>query len=222
MLFQSSIGKKVVMSVTGLVWVGYLVMHMYGNLKVFNGAEAFNHYAESLRSFGAPLLGHGHFLMAFRIVFLVSILLHVWAAVSLMRMAVRARPQRYETYRIVNANYAAITMRWGGAVIAAFLIYHLAHFTWGARFLAPEFVRGAPYQNLVMGFQNPLHAILYLLALVTVGLHLYHGSWSLFQTMGWRTAKYDRPIRSLTAVLSLLIVLGFAVVPVAVLAGWVA
>lgn len=219
MLFRSSIGKKIVMSVTGLIWIGYLVLHMYGNLKAFGGAVAFNHYAEGLRELGAPLLSHGHGLMAARIVFLVSLCLHMWAALTLKRMAMRARPQTYNTYKIVEANYAAITMRWGGAVIAAFLVYHLAHFTWGTPILNVHFVRGEPYQNLVAGFQNPVHLVLYLLALVVVGFHLYHGAWSFFQTMGWRTVRYDRVIRVGTALLAVVVPLGFATVPLSVLAG---
>lgn len=221
MWFRSSIGKKLIMSITGLIWIGYLVLHMYGNLKVFAGAEAFNHYAESLRVLGTPILGHGHALLAARLVFTVSIVLHIWAALALKRMAVRARPQRYETYKIVQANYATVTMRWGGAVIAAFLVYHLAHFTWGASFLQPGFTRGMAFQNLVTGFQNPVHVVLYLAALVVVGLHLYHGSWSFFQTMGWRVERYDRAIRVGTALLALSVPLGFAVVPLSVAAGLV-
>ncbi len=219
LFFRSSIGKKIIMSVTGLIWIGYLVLHMYGNLKAFGGADAFNHYAEGLRSLGAPLLGQGHGLLVARIVFLVSICLHIWAALVLRRMAMQARPQTYSTYKIVKANYAVITMRWGGAVIAAFLVYHLAHFTWGLPFLSSHFVRGEPYQNLVAGFQNPVHLVLYLVALVVVGMHLYHGAWSFFQTMGWRTDRHDRTIRMGTTLLALMVPLGFATVPLSVLAG---
>ncbi len=221
MLFRSSIGKKIIMSVTGLIWIGYLVLHMYGNLKAFGGADAFNHYAEALRELGAPLLGHGHALTAARIIFLVSISLHIWAALTLKRMAMRARPQTYQTFKAVEANYAAVTMRWGGAVIALFLVYHLAHFTWGTPFLNIQFVRGDPYHNLVMGFRNPVHLILYLLALLVVGFHLYHGSWSFFQTMGWRTTRYDRLIRTGTALLAVLVPLGYATVPLSVLVGFI-
>ena len=219
MLFRSSIGKKVIMSVTGLIWIGYLLLHMYGNLKAFGGPEVYNHYAESLRLLGEPLLGIGHALFSARVIFVVSIALHIWAAISLKVMAVRARPQNYDTYRIMEANYATVTMRWGGAVIAAFLLYHVAHFTWGARFLQPDFTRGEPYQNLVAGFNNPIHLALYLFALIVVGLHLYHGAFSFFQTMGWRSASYEGGMRALATILALAIPIGFAVLPLSVASG---
>ncbi len=209
------------MSITGLIWIGYLVMHMYGNLKVFGGPETFNHYAESLRWLGAPLLGKGHALFAARMVFVVSLVLHMWAAIALKRMAAQARPQNYDTYRIVGANYAMVTMRWGGAAIAAFLLYHVAHFTWGSFLLQADFVRGQPYQNLVVGFQNPIHVTLYLGALIVVGFHLYHGAWSFFQTMGWRSEAFNKGTRVLASVLALGIPAGFALIPIAVVAGFV-
>ena len=209
------------MSITGLIWVGYLVLHMYGNLKVFGGPDAFNHYAESLRGLGAPLLGEGHALQAVRVVLVVSIALHIWAAISLKMMASRARPQNYDTYRIVEANYAMVTMRWGGAAIAAFLLYHVAHFTWGLPLLQSGFTRGQPYQNLVAGFDNPIHLALYLFALIVLGLHLYHGAWSFFQTMGWRSASFNQGMRVLASVLALGIPIGFAVIPLSVVTGFV-
>jgi len=209
------------MSVTGLIWIGYLVLHMYGNLKVFGGPDAGNHEAEGLRGLGAPLLGRNHALWAARGVFVVSIALHIWAAVSLKIMAARARPQNYDTYRIVEANYAMVTMRWGGAAIAAFLLYHVAHFTWGSSFLQSDFTRGQPYQNLVAGFQNPVHLTLYLVALIVVGLHLYHGAWSFFQTMGWRHASLDKGLRIAASLLALGIPVGFALIPLSVAVGWV-
>ncbi len=209
------------MSITGLIWIGYLVLHMYGNLKVFGGPDAFNHYAEGLRLLGAPLLGEGHALLAARVVFVVSIALHIWAAIALKMMASRARPQNYDTYRIVEANYAMVTMRWGGAAIAAFLLYHVAHFTWGSSLLQSGFVRGQPYQNLVAGFHNPIHVALYLFALIVVGLHLYHGAWSFFQTMGWRSESANKGVRVLASTLALGIPIGFAVIPLSVVAGFV-
>lgn len=205
------------MSVTGAIWIGYLALHMYGNLKVFGGAVAFDHYAESLRNLGEPLLGQGHALLFTRVLLAASIALHIWAAVSLKLMAVRARPQNYDTYRIVEANYATVTMRWGGGVIGAFLLYHVAHLTWGANFLQPDYVRGEPYQNLIHAFSSPLHVVLYLLALIVVGLHLYHGSESFFQTMGWSNESYARGIKALTAILALGIPIGFSLVPLSVI-----
>lgn len=215
MLFRSSIGKKVIMAITGVIWVGYLTLHMYGNLKVFNGAVYFNHYAENLREIGAPIFGHLHLLTIARIVFVVSIALHIWAAVTLTIMARKARPDDYKMRKVVQAKYASITMRYGGVAIGLFLLYHLAHFTWGS--LPGQFVRGDAYGNLVAGFQNPVNSILYLIALVAVGMHLYHGTWSMFQTLGINNKDYDRSLRGLALALGVLIPVGFALVPIAVM-----
>lgn len=209
------------MSLTGVIWIGYLVLHMYGNLKVFGGQEAFNHYAEGLRHLGEPLLGQGHALLTFRVILVVSVALHIWAAISLKLMAAKARPQNYETYKIVEANYAAVTMRWGGAVIAAFLLYHVAHLTWGISILQAGYTRGDPYQNLIQSFGNPIHVSLYLISLIVVGLHLYHGAGSFFQTMGWRSESSIRGIKALASVLALGIPIGFALVPLSVIAKFI-
>lgn len=217
-LARSSIGKKVLMAVTGIIWVGFLFFHMYGNLKVFQGAEYFNHYAESLRSLGAPVFSHLHLLTVLRIVVTGAIVLHVWAAISLTQAARVARPQSYAVKKAVQANYAAVTMRYGGAVIFFFILYHLAHFTWG---WLGNFTRGEAYENLVAGFQNPFNVVLYLVAVTALGLHLYHGTWSMFQTLGFNNRKYDSTLRGLAWALGILIPGGFALVPLAVLFGFV-
>lgn len=221
-LTRSTIGKKVIMAVTGLVWIGFLAFHMYGNLKVYQGAAYFDHYAESLRELGAPLFSHLHLLTVIRIVVTVSVLAHIWAAISLTKAARNARPQNYEAKRIVQANYASITMRYGGVVIALFLLYHLAHFTWGLIPIPPGgFVKGAAYANLVGGFQSIFNVAFYLLAVAALGMHLYHGSWSMFQTLGFNNQKYDSTLRGLALALGILIPVGFAIVPLSVLFGFV-
>jgi len=217
-LTRSSIGKKVIMAVTGAIWIGFLFFHMYGNLKVFQGAEYFNHYADSLRSLGAPVFSYLHLLTLLRIVVTGAVGLHVWAALSLYNAARLARPQNYEMKRTVQANYAAITMRYGGVVIFLFILYHLAHFTWG---WLGNFTRGDAYGNLVVGFQNPLNVIFYLVAVTALGFHLFHGTWSMFQTLGFNNRKYDSTLRGLAWALGILIPVGFAVVPLAVLFGFV-
>ncbi len=221
-LTRSTIGKKVIMAVTGLVWVGFLAFHMYGNLKVYQGAAYFNHYAESLRELGAPLFSHLHLLTVLRIVVAVSVLAHIWAAISLTKAARTARPQSYEMKRVVQANYASITMRYGGVAIGLFLLYHLAHFTWGLIPIPPSgFVPGDAYGNLVGGFQSVFNVIFYLVAVTALGFHLYHGSWSMFQTLGFNNQKYDSSLRGFALALSLLISVGFAIVPLSVLFGFV-
>lgn len=219
---RTTIGKKAIMALTGLFYIGFVFIHMYGNLKVFLGQQYFNAYAEGLRSFGAPLLGHLHFLYIMRVLLIVSIALHIWAAVSLTRQARSARPTAYKVTRRQAADYAALTMRWGGVAIFFFLIYHLAHFTWGIPVIHPNFTPGDAYNNLVIGFLNPFNVVLYLVALTALGFHLYHGTWSMFQTLGLRNRDTDSAIRGLAWGLGLLIPLGFAIVPVGVLLRFVA
>ncbi|MBX3012503.1 MAG: succinate dehydrogenase cytochrome b subunit [Caldilineaceae bacterium] len=218
-LTQSSIGKKVIMAVTGLIWVGYVVMHMYGNLKVFFGAEYFNHYAEGLRALGEPVFGHLHLLTLARIVLVGSIVAHIWAALSLTRQAQIARPQRYAVTKRVEADYASLTMRWGGLTILLFVIFHLAHLTWGVPILHNNFIRGDAYHNLVSGFQNPINVGIYLLAVIALGFHLYHGTWSMCQTLGITNRTLTPSIRAVAWALAILIPVGFAAVPLAVLVG---
>ncbi len=221
-LTRSTIGKKVIMAVTGLIWIGYVVVHMYGNLKVFFGLEYFNHYAEGLRVLGEPLLGRLHLLTVARIVLVGSIAAHVWAAVSLTRQAQTARPQRYAVTKRMSADYAALTMRWGGATIFFFILYHLAHLTWGLPLLNTNYVRGEAYQNLVYGFQNPINVAIYLAALTALGFHLYHGTWSMFQTLGLLDRNTTPPVRALAWILAIVIPVGFAVVPISVMLGIIA
>lgn len=221
-LTRSTIGKKVIMAVTGLVWIGFLAFHMYGNLKVYQGAEYFNHYAESLRELGAPLFSYLHLLTVLRIIVTVAVLAHIWAAISLTKAARNARPQNYEMKRLVQVNYASITMRYGGLVIALFLLYHLAHFTWGLIPIPPSgFVKADAYSNLVGGFQSIFNVVFYLIAVAALGLHLYHGTWSMFQTLGFNNQKYDSTLRSVALTLAILISVGFAIVPLSVLFGFV-
>jgi len=216
---RTTIGKKVIMALTGLIGVGYLVMHMYGNLKAFGGAAYFNEYAEGLRELGAPLFSHLHLLTLARIVLVAAVLLHIWAAVTLTQQAQHARPRNYVVKKQVQASYASITMRWGGVVILLFLIYHLLHLTWGAPVVPGGYERGNAYRNLVNGFQVLPVTLFYLIALTALGLHLYHGGWSLFQTLGLSNENTEKPLRLFALALAILIPVGFAVVPVSILVG---
>jgi len=218
-LTRSSIGKKVIMALTGFIWIGYVVVHMYGNLKVFLGGEYFNHYAEGLRVLGEPILGPLHFLLIARVVLVASIAAHVWAAVSLTRQAQIARPQRYLVTKRVEADYASLTMRWGGVTILFFILYHLAHLTWGVPVIHNDYIRGDAYHNLVIGFQNPLNVVLYLLGVTALGFHLYHGTWSMAQTLGLVNRNSTPAIRGLAWALAILIPVGFAIVPLSVMLG---
>ena len=218
--YTSSIIKKVIMALTGLIWLGFVFFHMYGNLKIFGGPAYFAEYAEGLRHLGAPVFGHLHLLTVLRIVVFTAIILHVWAAISLTRQAQKARSTKYEMKRSVEATYASITMRYGGTAIGLFILFHLADLTWGVEAFSPGFDRHDPYANVISTFQSPVMVILYLIALVALGFHLYHGNWSLVQTLGFMNRKYDKPVRIIGMLLALVITVGFAVVPLAVMFGF--
>jgi succinate dehydrogenase / fumarate reductase cytochrome b subunit len=208
----SSIGKKVVMAVTGLVLFGFVVGHMIGNLQVYLGPEALNAYAETLRKFG-PLL------WAARLGLLLAVGAHIWAAWSLTRMNQEARPRGYRQRANRASSYASRTMRWSGVTLLLFIVYHLLHFTFGARSVHPQFVPGDVYHNFVTGFQNPLVSAFYILAMLALGLHLYHGAWSMLQTLGLSHPRYDGLRQGLAAALTVAVVAGNLSFPLAVLTG---
>jgi succinate dehydrogenase / fumarate reductase cytochrome b subunit len=229
-LTQTSIGKKVIMAVTGLIGVGFVMFHMYGNLKVFefmagpeyaSAEQHFNEYAETLRTFGEPIFGYTHLLWIARLVLIVAVVLHVWAAYSLALESYEARSTKYIKHKKLKATFASTYMRVSGTIILIFLILHLAHFTWGIPGIHPDFRRGEAYHNLVVGFQayGNAFAIIYILAMFVVGVHLYHGVWSMFQTLGLNNKNYTMPLRVLAALISLVTTIGFIIVPLAVIVG---
>lgn len=218
-LLSSSIGKKAIMAVTGFIGYGFVILHMVGNLHVFEGQAKFDEYAEFLRSVGAPIVPHTGLLWVIRIVLLAAVVLHVWMAISLTRQDAAARQIGYRSKKKVQASFASLTLRWGGIAIFLFLIYHLAHFTFGWSAVHPTFVRGAAYANLVAGFQNPINVALYLVAVAALGTHLYHGVWSMFQTLGLNGPRTNGLFRGLATLSGIGLFLGFAVVPIAVLTG---
>jgi len=217
-LYRSSVGKKVVMGVTGLIFFGYVAGHLAGNLKVYLGAEHFNAYAEFLREVGAPALGHSWFLWAFRSVILVALLLHVTAAIQLWLQARSARPTNYQRPVHLEDSYVSRTMRLGGVVILIFVVYHLMNLTWGTAH--SDFVPGDAYHNLVSAFQSLGVSAAYIVAVTVVGLHLYHGIWSSLQTLGVNQDHHNR-WRRLSAAIAIAIVLGNISIPVSVLTGFV-
>jgi succinate dehydrogenase / fumarate reductase cytochrome b subunit len=219
-LWSTSIGKKAVMAITGFVLVVFVIGHMLGNLKVFQGEEKFNGYAAWLREIGGPALGHEQFLWLARLTLLVATVLHIVAAVQLTRMSDAARPVSYERKKAIGSTYASRTMRWSGLIIALFVTYHLLHFTFGAVGFAPgQYKPMAVYRNVVVGFSVWYVSAFYIAAMITLGLHLYHGVWSAFQTLGLNTDRTDRRYRALAGVSALVVVLGNVSVPVAVLTG---
>jgi len=220
-LWDTVIGKKIVMAVTGVIMVCFVVAHMFGNLKIFIGAGEFDAYSRFLRDVGSPALGQGGLLWLVRVGLLVSVVLHVTAAVQLTQMSWTARPIGYDTRRTIETTFSARTMRWGGVALALFVIFHILHFTVGAIGFRPgQFQHGAVYHNVVIGFSGWPIALLYIVAMAALCLHLDHGTWSVFQTLGWNTAQNTRPLKMLSRIVALVLFVGFVSVPVAVLAGW--
>ncbi len=210
--FGSSIGKKVVMALTGLALFGFVVAHMLGNLQVFLGPAALNDYAEKLRT--VPAL-----LWAARIGLLVAAVLHVWAAVSLTRMNRAARPVGYREKEHRESTYASRTMRWSGVLLLLFTVYHLMHLTFGNAH--PDFVAGDVYHNFIVGFRQALVTVFYVVAMLALGLHMYHGVWSFLQTLGLSHPRYNHLRHAFATLVTVVVVAGNIAMPVAVLAGWI-
>jgi succinate dehydrogenase / fumarate reductase cytochrome b subunit len=208
----SSIGRKVVMAVTGVVLVGFVVVHMLGNLQLYLGPEALNGYAEKLREIPVVLWGA-------RLVLLGAVALHIWAAASLTRTNMAARGVGYRERRNRESTYASRTMRWSGVLLLLFIVYHLLHFTVGN--VHPSFVPGDVYHNMIAGFQAGIVPFFYIVAMLALGLHMYHGVWSLMQTVGLSHPRYDRLRYAVAALVTAAVVLGNLSFPIAVMAGLV-
>jgi succinate dehydrogenase / fumarate reductase cytochrome b subunit len=220
-LWNSVIGKKVVMAVTGAVLILFVIMHMVGNLKIFSGAEEINAYSRFLREVGWPELGYGQLLWLVRSVLFVCVILHITAAIQLTLMNREARPVGYESRKNVETSWGALTMRWGGVLLAIFIVFHLFHFTGGMVGFQPgQFEHLMVYQNVVAGFSNVLIALFYIVAMVALCFHLDHGIWSMLQTMGWVNLDNTKSLRIISRLIAIVIFVGFVSVPISVLAGW--
>ncbi len=188
--YRSGVGKKWVMAVTGLLLIGFVYVHAIGNLKVYMGAGDFNHYGEFLREILVPLLPRTVFLWIMRLGLIAAFALHIHSAYGLTRMNQRARGDGYEQSRDWQvATAASRTMRWTGVIIGLFVVFHLADLTWGTA--NPDFVRGDVYRNFVATFSRPPVAVLYIVANVALGIHLFHGAWSMFQSLGLNNPRWN-------------------------------
>jgi succinate dehydrogenase / fumarate reductase, cytochrome b subunit len=217
-LWRSTVGKKIAMAVSGVILIGFVVGHMIGNLKVYQGPIVFNHYAEGLRTFGLPFFSTGQLLWLIRLVLLAALLVHVTAAFQLALHSRRARAIGYRKYdNDLVFSYASRTMLWGGIIILAFVVYHLLHLTLGT--VHPDFIHGDAYHNFVAGFRSIPVSAAYIAAMIPLGFHLYHGFWSMLQTLGANNPSYNRFRRPVAAGLAVIVVLGNISFPVAVLAG---
>jgi succinate dehydrogenase cytochrome b subunit len=221
-LTDTTIGRKMVMAASGVVLFGYTIGHMLGNLQVFLGPKAINEYAHFLHT--TPTL-----LWGTRCLLLVSVLAHIMSATQLTVANRRARgPVGYRMRRDRVTSYAARTMVWGGVIILLYVVYHIAHLTLGVTAglgyeHLPLDASGLPdvYHNVVSSFKVPWCAAVYVVANVVLGFHLYHGSWSLLQSVGVNHRRYNEALRSTASAIALAVVAGFISVPVGVFFGWV-
>ncbi len=215
---RSTIALKLLMAVTGIVFILYVLLHMYGNLRAFAGHDAFNEYAHHLRTFGEPTLPYGGLLWVIRVVLVLSLIGHFYAAVKLWARADTARG-RYQVKKNKGSTFASRTMRWGGVTILLFVIWHLLNFTIGKVNVAGG-ATNDPYNLLVDSFSTWWLTVIYLLAMLALGLHLYHGTWSASQTLGWTSSARSRALAKRTGLgLALLIAGGFSLIPIFVLVG---
>ncbi len=208
------------MALTGLVFIGYVLLHMYGNLKVFAGQEAFDTYAEHLREFGEPILPYAGLLWIIRVVLLVSVAIHATAAYKLWARAHGARPRRYVVQKAAQASWSSRTMRWGGTALLLFIVFHILNFT--TRTVTPGGDSDSPYQRLVNAFQPEQWwvAAIYLLAMAALAMHLRHGVFSAAQTLGFTGTPAKARRANLTGyAVAVVIAGGFALVPLSVLFG---
>ncbi len=215
--YRSAIGKKAVMAVTGIILFGFVLVHMLGNMKMYFGPETLNAYGVWLRSLGHPALPNEFALWIARVVLIASVYLHIDSATRLTLMNWRARPHDYKERQTVAATYAARTMRWGGVIVILFVIWHLLDFTVGT--VNPNFVEGDIYHNVIASFSVWWISAFYIIANIALGFHLYHGLWSMFQSLGWNHETFNPWRREFATAFAVIITLGNLSFPIAVLAG---
>jgi len=210
--YASMVGKKVVMGVTGLIGVGFVILHSLGNLLVFRGPDAINTYSRFLK-------GTGELLWTLRVILIVAVILHVIAAVQLTRQSRAARPIGYERNKPQVATLASRTMRWGGALLLVFIVLHILHFTTGT--IRPEgvFSMEDVYANIVLSFRIWWVALFYMLSMVALGLHLFHGAWSSVRSIGVSPPSPQPLHHKISIVIAILVWAAFTAIPVAVLSG---
>ena len=193
--WHSAVGKKWIMAVTGVMLLGFVFAHMVGNLKIYLGAGPLNTYAEWLRNLGEPALPRTVLLWIMRIGLVGAFFLHIVSAAQLTRMNHRARPSKYQSPRdYAAASFASRTMRWTGVIVGLYLIFHLMDLTWGNA--NPSYVRGDTYANVIHSFKRVPVAIVYILANIALAIHIFHGAWSMFQSLGINNPKWNKARRS--------------------------
>jgi succinate dehydrogenase / fumarate reductase cytochrome b subunit len=220
--YRTAVGKKWVMAITGAILMSFVLVHLIGNIKLFLSKEEINLYGEALRDMPGHLLPRTWLLWFFRLGLIAAFALHIHSAIGLTVINRQARPgaDRYKSRRdYVAADYASRTMRWTGVIVGLFILFHLMDLTWGNA--NPEFLRGDPYNNLVYSMQRVPVAIVYILANIALGIHLYHGAWSMFQSMGINNPRINNVRRWFATGFAALIMFGNLSFPIAVQLGLV-
>jgi succinate dehydrogenase / fumarate reductase cytochrome b subunit len=219
--WRSAVGKKWVMAVTGIMLLGFVLFHMIGNLKIYLGAAHLDEYAEWLRTIGEPFVPRGVFLWILRVGLIGAFFFHIVSAAQLTRMNQRARPVKYQSPRdYVAADFASRTMRWTGVIVGLFVIFHLMDLTWGT--VDPGWARGHVYANLIHSFQRVPVAIVYIVANIALAIHIYHGAWSMFQSLGLNNPKWNDARRKFAIAFALIIGIANVSFPLMVVTGVVA
>jgi succinate dehydrogenase / fumarate reductase cytochrome b subunit len=215
--YSNSVIKKTVMAVSGIIMILYLVAHMIGNLHAFQGAQEFNEYSHWIRTIGDPAVPHQTVLTIIRIVLIVSVVAHFWAAISLWRQARRARPVPYVTKKRVQQSFASRTVRWGGVILLLFIIWHILDLTFGV--VNPAGTGTTPYDRLVASFSNIPITLFYVVAMLVLGWHLRHGIFAATQTLGQTNKRRERAVNATAYVVSTLLTAGFLLVPLSIAFG---
>jgi succinate dehydrogenase / fumarate reductase cytochrome b subunit len=217
--FTSDIGMKWLMALTGIGLLAYVLVHMIGNLKTFIGQHDIDEYAEGLRRLLYPIAPEESILWLFRIGLLAMFVIHIWVAVvlTLRNRAARGKIRYTAKRQYLAADYAARTMRWTGTIVLLFLLFHLADLTVG--WANPDFIEGAVYHNIVSSFEVWYVALFYIVAQIALAFHIYHGAWSLFQSLGLATPRYDNWRRWFAVAFAFVILIGNSSIPIAVQLG---
>jgi succinate dehydrogenase / fumarate reductase cytochrome b subunit len=225
-IYRTDVGKKYAMAISGIIGLSFILFHMIGNLHVFEGFDQasgefrIDEYGEGLRDIGEPLAPRTFLLWLLRIPLTLALIVHVHAAWALSRSNQKARgSQRYEGRNYLAANYASRTMRWSGIIILLFIAWHLADLTWGIEAVNPDFERGEVYNNLIATLERWPVFVFYVVAQGALAFHVWHGSWSLFQSLGWNNTRFNKWRRWFATGLTVVIIAGFLAVPIGVQIG---
>jgi succinate dehydrogenase / fumarate reductase cytochrome b subunit len=216
--YRSAVAKKWLMAVSGIVLLGYVLVHMIGNLKVFLGKDDINEYADWLRRLGEPALPREVVLWGLRTGLIAAFVIHIVAAYQLTLINRRARPTQYKSPRdYAAASFASRTMRWTGVIVGLFLIFHLLDLTFGT--VNPGFESGNVYRNLLATFDRVPVAVAYIVANLALGIHIFHGAWSMFQSLGLNNPRYNAWRRFFAVGFAGVITTGNVAIPLLITAG---